>query len=86
MYGSNFWIVTLSPLACSNFASEAAIIPLPREEVTPPVTKMYLAIILRFSCDLRERDVGCNPEGHTKLHRFSQTGKRVHILVEKLGL
>ena len=32
-------------LACNNLASEAAIIPLPKEEVTPPVTKIYLAII-----------------------------------------
>jgi hypothetical protein len=32
------------PLACNSFASEAAIIPLPNEDVTPPVTKMYLAI------------------------------------------
>jgi hypothetical protein len=30
------------PLDCSNFAKEAAMIPLPREEVTPPVIKMYL--------------------------------------------
>src|SRR5580658_7058387 len=38
-------MVTLSPLACSSFASEAAIIPFPSEEVTPPVTKIYLAMI-----------------------------------------
>jgi hypothetical protein len=37
-------MVTLRPLACSNLASDAAIIPLPSEEVTPPVTKMYFAI------------------------------------------
>jgi hypothetical protein len=37
-------MVTLSPLACNNFARDAAIIPLPKEEVTPPVTKIYLAI------------------------------------------
>lgn len=37
-------MVTFKPLACSNLASDAAIIPLPNEEVTPPVTKMYLAI------------------------------------------
>jgi hypothetical protein len=29
------------PRAWSNFANDAAIIPFPREEVTPPVTKMY---------------------------------------------
>src|SRR5689334_10806458 len=37
-------MVTLSPLACNSLASEAATIPLPSEEVTPPVTKMNLAI------------------------------------------
>jgi hypothetical protein len=37
-------MVTLSPLACSSLASEAAMMPLPNEEVTPPVTKTYLAI------------------------------------------
>jgi hypothetical protein len=30
------------PLACKSFAKEAAIIPFPKDEVTPPVTKMYL--------------------------------------------
>ena len=41
MYGSNFCIVTLYPLALSSFPKEAAIIPFPNEEVTPPVTKIY---------------------------------------------
>jgi hypothetical protein len=27
-------------------ANDAAMMPLPNEEVTPPVTKIYLAIIL----------------------------------------
>ena len=34
-------MVTLTPLACSNLANDAAIIPFPKEDVTPPVTKMY---------------------------------------------
>jgi len=37
-------MVTLRPLACNSFAREAAMIPFPKEEVTPPVTKIYLAI------------------------------------------
>jgi hypothetical protein len=41
-------MVTFRPLACKSFAREAAIIPLPKEEVTPPVTKIYLAILLTF--------------------------------------
>jgi hypothetical protein len=29
------------PRACNNFAKEAEIIPLPSEDVTPPVTNTY---------------------------------------------
>jgi hypothetical protein len=42
MYGSSFWIVTVKPLACNNLARLAEMIPFPKEEVTPPVTKIYL--------------------------------------------
>lgn len=41
MYGSNFWMVTLYPRACSNFPREEDSIPFPNEETTPPVTKIY---------------------------------------------
>ena len=37
-------MVTRRPLACNNFASDAATIPFPNDEVTPPVTKINLAI------------------------------------------
>ena len=37
-------MVTLNPLACSNLAKDAETMPLPNDEVTPPVTKMYLVI------------------------------------------
>ena len=37
------------PLACKSFAKEAAIIPLPKDDVTPPVTKMYF---VEFDMDL----------------------------------
>src|SRR5581483_8774684 len=42
MYGSNFWTCTFRPRAFSRRPSEAAVIPLPRDETTPPVTKTYL--------------------------------------------
>jgi hypothetical protein len=32
----------LYPLEVNNFPKDAAIIPFPNEDVTPPVTKMYL--------------------------------------------
>ena len=38
-------MVTLKPLACRSLAKEAEMIPLPNEEVTPPVTKMYLVLL-----------------------------------------
>src|SRR2546423_14282515 len=41
-YGSNFWSCTFSPRALSSRPSEAATIPLPSAETTPPVTKTYL--------------------------------------------
>ena len=34
-------MVTLKPRDCKSLANEAEIIPLPSEEVTPPVTKIY---------------------------------------------
>ena len=39
MYGSSFIIVTRSPRASRIAASEAAAMPLPSEDTTPPVTK-----------------------------------------------
>ena len=36
-------MVTENPLACNSLPNEAEIIPLPSDEVTPPVTKMYFA-------------------------------------------
>src|SRR6059058_4210576 len=41
MYGSNFWIVTRRPRSTSRRPSDAAAMPLPRDDTTPPVTKMY---------------------------------------------
>src|SRR6476661_4115975 len=40
-YGSNFWSWTRRPRALSRRPSEAATIPFPRAETTPPVTKTY---------------------------------------------
>src|SRR5215469_9581942 len=40
-YGSNFWSWTRSPRAFSKRPSEAATIPFPSAETTPPVTKTY---------------------------------------------
>src|SRR5438128_1873972 len=54
MYGSSFRIETRRPRALSSRPTLAAVMPLPREEVTPPVTKTYFAMgrVLRgfFEC------------------------------------
>src|SRR5271157_5437828 len=44
-YGSHFWQATFSPRLSSRHPIEAAAMPFPREETTPPVSKMYLAIL-----------------------------------------
>jgi hypothetical protein len=41
-------MVTEKPLDCSSLASEAAMIPLPSDEVTPPVTKMYFGVFINL--------------------------------------
>src|SRR3954447_17999258 len=40
-YGSNFWSCTRKPRDFSSRPSEAATIPFPSAETTPPVTKTY---------------------------------------------
>src|SRR5438128_12202296 len=41
-YGSNFWSWTFRPRALRSRPSDAATIPFPSAETTPPVTKTYL--------------------------------------------
>src|SRR6476660_9478843 len=54
MYGSSLRSETRRPRALSRRPTLAAVMPLPREEVTPPVTKTYFAMgrVLRgfFEC------------------------------------
>src|SRR6266576_2002744 len=45
MYGSSLRIETWRPRALSSRPTLAAVMPLPREEVTPPVTKTYFAMV-----------------------------------------
>src|SRR3954454_1608313 len=44
MYGSSLRIETRRPRALSSRPTLAAVMPFPREEVTPPVTKTYFAM------------------------------------------
>jgi len=38
-------MLTLNPLSFKTLAIEAAVIPLPRPDRTPPVTKMYFGFL-----------------------------------------
>lgn len=45
-------MVTEYPLACRSLAKEAEMIPFPSDDVTPPVTKMYLAEVgIKMNCN-----------------------------------
>src|SRR5919201_3493297 len=46
IYGSSLMLVTRMPRDSRIAARDAAAMPLPREETTPPVTKTYLVIYL----------------------------------------
>ena len=48
MYGSTFINETFSPLDSNNEPIEAAAIPLPNEETTPPVIKRYLVFAINI--------------------------------------
>src|SRR5579871_4465034 len=43
-YGSNFWQVTVNPRLSSRQPIDAAAMPFPNDETTPPVTNINLAI------------------------------------------
>src|SRR3984885_9738445 len=49
-YGSNFWQVTLTPRLSNRQPMDAAAMPLPRDETTPPVTNIYLANSMYLPC------------------------------------
>src|SRR5690606_6626955 len=53
IYGSSFSRVTRSPRDSKMAAREAAAMPLPREDTTPPVTNTYLVIVYIHARDDR---------------------------------
>jgi hypothetical protein len=52
-YGSNFWTSTFRPRAFSSRPSDAAVIPLPSDETTPPVTKTYFVAVISASASAK---------------------------------
>src|SRR5438105_1311144 len=89
-YGSNFWSWTLRPRAFSKRPSDAATIPFPSAETTPPVTKTYFGAraLTGFQgstgsgrCLLRLRpDECCEPRQSLRRNRSSDAPepRRLH--------
>lgn len=50
-------MVTDNPLACKSLASDAEMIPLPSEEVTPPVTKIYLTMSVELVTGCKDKQI-----------------------------
>src|SRR5262245_30884477 len=64
-YGSNFWTCTLRPRALSSRPSDAAVMPLPSDDTTPPVTKMNFVsgALTSGPSDLADVRIPRNPHG-----------------------
>src|SRR5215472_17161974 len=67
MYGSSFWMLTEMPRLFSSLPSDDAAMPLPSDETTPPVKKMYFVIALALRRCRRR---------HAKQH-VRQSGRRL---------
>src|SRR5579862_3502550 len=65
MYGSNFCIWTFSPRAFRRRPRDAAVMPFPSDETTPPVTKTNL---VSLTPDLRRPSGGANPRADSRNH------------------
>src|SRR5690242_10905190 len=78
MYGSNFCMVTLRPRSTNSRPNEAAAMPFPREETTPPVTKMYLVAL---GAEVIALPLKCVPVGFCP----SKVVRCVHSWQRRLG-
>src|SRR6478672_2934375 len=67
MYGSSLMIETVMPRLLSNRPTLAAVMPLPSEEVTPPVTKTYFAMVRYLSYRLGVATVTARKQGGQSL-------------------
>src|SRR5437762_14018614 len=79
MYGSNFASATRKPRASRRAPIEAAAMPFPSEETTPPVTNTYLALIqlLLFCGQSLLNCGGCTPAGPVPASKFAGGGRPV---------
>src|SRR3954462_13918249 len=76
MYGSSVSMVTLSPRDSRIAAREAAAIPLPKEDTTPPVTNTNLVIAL--GAERHVREIQIIPQDRPG-PRFSEAAKQRRI-------
>src|SRR5207253_2970063 len=90
MYGSNFWSWTERPRATSRRPIDAAAMPLPSEETTPPVTKMKRVrdwagdVMLAFRSSLDPGNLPLSPDGSGKPQNAVGDGRRL-LLGEPVG-
>src|ERR1035437_6099384 len=78
MYGSSLSAETASPRALRSRPTLAAVMPLPREEVTPPVTKTYFAIA-RFSSGGFFQFYGGGGDGANRPREYALNGRRLAL-------
>src|SRR5919201_1781531 len=79
-YGSNFWTWTLRLRAFRSRPSEAATIPLPRPETTPPVTNTYFVARSVVTLSPRDANVPCSAGRHVSPR--SELGRRLDERVQ----
>src|SRR6476620_3576384 len=71
-------MVTLSPRSTNSRPNDAAAMPFPREETTPPVTKMYLVALV---AEVIALPLKCVPVSF----RPSKVVQRIHTRQRRLG-
>jgi hypothetical protein len=81
MYGSSFCIVTVWPRAWRSLARDAETIPLPKDEVTPPVTNMYLVFSF-MPVSLRETKIDQRSFGEGIIIRTFQRADSTVLLIK----
>src|SRR5258708_37181301 len=75
MYGSSLMLVTRILRDSRIAAREAAAMPFPREETTPPVTNTYFVIYPRRVVDLRVRGQGQCTKSAQSMSRKQRRGQ-----------
>ena len=72
-------MVTLNPLAFSSIPREAETIPFPNDDVTPPVTKMYLVLFLDIRLGLCKVKIKRHIMQETN-YKVSETKSKVYLI------